>query len=250
MRSRNIKPGFFKNEILAECSPLARLLFAGLWCIADREGRLKDRPKRLKAELLPYDNCDVEKLLADLASKQDRNHEPAFIIRYGNGERYIQILHFLSHQNPHCAEQDSKLPAIVDCTPCTVQEPDKNSATTEVAGLIPDSLTLIPDIPLYVFAQFWSAYPKKKAKPDAERAWAKIKSGEMASVMNGLNRAKNTDDWKRQGGQFIPYPATWLNGRRWEDSLVIEIEDNTDYNSQYQKDLRSRMRCNTQNTDM
>jgi len=46
-RSRNIKPGFFRNEMLAECSPLARLLFAGLWCLADRFGRLEDRPKRI-----------------------------------------------------------------------------------------------------------------------------------------------------------------------------------------------------------
>ena len=58
-RSRNIKPGFFLNDDLAECEPLARLLFAGLWCIADREGRLEDRPKRIKIEVLPYDNCDV-----------------------------------------------------------------------------------------------------------------------------------------------------------------------------------------------
>ena len=49
-RARNVKPGFFKNELLAECEPLARILFEGLWCEADREGRLEDRPRRLKAE--------------------------------------------------------------------------------------------------------------------------------------------------------------------------------------------------------
>jgi hypothetical protein len=47
-RSRNIKPGFFTNDELAECHPLGRLLFAGLWTIADKEGRLDDRPKKLK----------------------------------------------------------------------------------------------------------------------------------------------------------------------------------------------------------
>ena len=68
-RSRNIKPGFFLNDELAECDPLARLLFAGLWCIADREGRLEDRPKRIKAEVLPYDDCDVDELLNQLAER-------------------------------------------------------------------------------------------------------------------------------------------------------------------------------------
>lgn len=68
-RARNIKPGFFANEDLAECEPLARLLFAGLWCLADREGRLEDRPKRIRAELLPYDMCDADSLLNQLQAR-------------------------------------------------------------------------------------------------------------------------------------------------------------------------------------
>ena len=62
MRARNIKPGFFKNEALADCDLQARLLFVGLWCMADREGRMEYRPKRIKIEVLPYDNCNIEKL--------------------------------------------------------------------------------------------------------------------------------------------------------------------------------------------
>ena len=52
-RARNIKPGFFKNELLAEMPPETRLLFMGLWCLADREGRFEDRPKKIKMELFP-----------------------------------------------------------------------------------------------------------------------------------------------------------------------------------------------------
>jgi hypothetical protein len=47
-RARNIKPAFFKNEQLVELGMSTRLLFIGLWCLADREGRLEDRPKRIK----------------------------------------------------------------------------------------------------------------------------------------------------------------------------------------------------------
>ena len=68
MRARNIKPGFFKNEDLAECSPWARLCFAGLWTLADRDGRLEDRPKRIKAELFAFDAVDVDPLLGELLS--------------------------------------------------------------------------------------------------------------------------------------------------------------------------------------
>ena len=51
MRARNLKPGFFQNEYLADLPPLARILFCGLWCSADRNGRLEYRPKKIKAEI-------------------------------------------------------------------------------------------------------------------------------------------------------------------------------------------------------
>lgn len=105
-RSRNIKPGFFTNDELGELPPLARLLFVGLWLLADREGRLKDRPKKIKAEILPYDACDVEAMLDALAT-------PRMIIRYEvDGERYIQIPKFCDHQNPHHMEAPSKIPPL------------------------------------------------------------------------------------------------------------------------------------------
>jgi hypothetical protein len=105
-RSRNIKPGLFKNEDLAECSIWARYLFPGLWCIADRSGRLEDRPKRIKGELLAFDSVDVEPLLDELAKH-------GFIARYEvDGQRIIQILTFGKHQNPHFREQPSELPPM------------------------------------------------------------------------------------------------------------------------------------------
>lgn len=119
-RARNIKPGFFKNDRLAECCPLARLLFAGLWCEADRAGRLEDRPKRLKAEYLPYDDCDVEALLNDLASR-------GFILRYeASGERYIAVPAFAKHQNPHVREPASSIPPPDQHSASTVQAPDEH----------------------------------------------------------------------------------------------------------------------------
>lgn len=152
-RARNIKHGFFTNDRLAECDPLARILFAGLWTIADREGRLEDRPKRIKAELLPYDDCNGDSLLAQLA-------EAGFIQRYkSGGSSYIQITNFLKHQNPHVKEAPSTIPApegtvvqpsVSEQEECdnhtsTVQAPDKHSASTVLSRLIPDSGFLIPD---------------------------------------------------------------------------------------------------------
>ncbi|KLU66727.1 replication initiation and membrane attachment [Desulfosporosinus acididurans] len=112
-RARNIKPSFFANDQLGELPPLARLLFIGLWGLADRRGKLEDRPKRIKAEVLPYDDCDVNELLNLL--------EPEFIVRYTvDGISCIQIVNFLKHQKPHPKEAESNLPNM----------PEDNQAVT------------------------------------------------------------------------------------------------------------------------
>lgn len=149
-RSRNIKPGFFRNELLAECPPLVRLLFAGLWCLADRAGRLEDRPKRIRAEVLPYDDGSVDEMLNEL-------NRSGFILRYQvGGLRFIQVQNFAKHQNPHHREAESTIPAPAEDSARTVEgkdEPeaslglssDKPRTSPEQAVLIPDSLNLIPD---------------------------------------------------------------------------------------------------------
>ncbi len=103
-RTRLLKPDFFHDEDLAELPFEARLLFAGLWTIADRDGRLEDRPKRIKAQVFPYDDLNVDYLLQRLASS-------GFISRYDvDALAVIQIRTFAKHQNPHHREPESVLP--------------------------------------------------------------------------------------------------------------------------------------------
>ena len=137
-RSRNIKPGFFTNDQLAELPALTRLLFVGLWTIADRDGRIEDRPKKVKAETMPYDNFDCDEALSDL-------QRAGFIVRYASGgTNVIQVVNWDKHQNPHVKEQPSTLPEQDKNQTSTVQAPDKQQPSTEVAGLIPDPGFLIP----------------------------------------------------------------------------------------------------------
>jgi hypothetical protein len=103
-RARNIKPGFFANEDLAELPFETRLLFIGLWTLADREGRMEDRPKRIKMALFPGDDVAVEKGLSSL-------EKSGFLLRYTVDEvAYIAILNFAKHQKPHHMEVASVIP--------------------------------------------------------------------------------------------------------------------------------------------
>lgn len=112
--TRGLKPDFFKDEDLA-CLPFeARLFFAGLWCCADKEGRLEDRPKYLKIEVFPYDNVDIEKMLELLAHPRLPGRPgKIFIRRYEvDGRKYLDIPEFSKHQIPHPSEKGSNIPDI------------------------------------------------------------------------------------------------------------------------------------------
>lgn len=149
-RTRSIKPGFFDNEILGDIEPLTRLLFIGLWCIADREGRLEDRPRRIKKEILGYDDVDadeVDKMLQKL-------HDAGFIIRYTiEGKEYIEVINFTKHQNPHIREKASEIPPPPtndaayegEKQDSTRQAPDKHSASTIQVPPITGTLSPSPD---------------------------------------------------------------------------------------------------------
>lgn len=106
MRARNVKPGLFANEVLADTDAYTVLTFIGLWSLADREGRLEDRVRRIHLQLhaLRGDLDETEKALKTL---NDQGH----IVRYQVGnERYIQVVNFRKHQRPHVREAASTIP--------------------------------------------------------------------------------------------------------------------------------------------
>jgi hypothetical protein len=74
------------------------------------------------------------------------------------------------------------------------------------------------------FDMFWNAYPKRRARPVAERAWLKLHKEEYAIVMDSLREHRKTEDWRRDGGMYIPYPATFLNQKRWLDDLSTDVD--------------------------
>lgn len=105
-RMRNLRPEFFTDEDLPTVSPHARLLFAGLWTVADRDGRLEDRPLRIHAQVFPHEpGLDIDALLNELVSIN-------VIIRYiSRGARFISVRNFVRFQTAHKNEKHSELPA-------------------------------------------------------------------------------------------------------------------------------------------
>ena len=249
-RSRNIKPSIMDNENLAELEPLTRLLFIYLWMLADRSGRLEDRPKRIAAQALPYDR------LADVNSMLDQLCAAGFIERYeADGVACIQIVNFTKHQTPHVREQDSVIPSKNKdleeekhclgndrASPKHDQGSDKPDAkhclgNDKASPRSPDSLipdSLIPNIPLTPrsggefpgFAEFWAAWPKsdrKQAKGECLKAWKKAGAERHAAhVVGHVRQMAASDSWRKDGGQYIPAPLVYLRQRRWEGAEGLQ----------------------------
>jgi hypothetical protein len=93
------------------------------------------------------------------------------------------------------------------------------------------------------FQRFWTAYPNPKNKAEAFKAWQKLRPDEalILVVLQAIEKQKQTFEWKKNGGQFIPYPASWLNGRRWEDELRPNLPVTSGPTLEQQADYEAKM---------
>lgn len=237
-RSRNIKPGFFTNDVLGELPSLTRLLFAGLWTIADREGRIEDRPKKIRAEILPYDQCDADDMLQALDSH-------GFIKRYKqDGIKVIQVLAWKLHQNPHVKEAPSTLPAFAEHQTSTIQEQCNEQPLPERAGLIPS--LLIPDsLNLVTDSRVEAAQAKPAPTNRGSRLPNDFEPDMQFAVDNGIGNtleesAKFRDYWNSQPGQKgikTDWQATWRN---WCRNAKPAVRASPNGETAYQRSMREK----------
>ncbi len=119
---------------------------------------------------------------------------------------------------PKQTETNANKPEQTETNPAKANEEEENKEKEEEKKK--ENKKNSPS-PLFGFDQFWAAYPKKTAKPDAIKAYGKIKPDEalLARILAAIQKQKATAQWQEDGGRFVPYPATWLNGHRWEDEV-------------------------------
>jgi len=214
-RIRTIKPEFFTSEDIVSLSAMARLLYIALWCEADKEGRLSWKPRTFKMRYLPGDDCSVEDLCEEII-------EAGLVELYGNGLAFIPS--FKNHQHINPRESESVLPDPHEFEENTTRAPrvtDASLTHREEGREGKESKTRrVASVDEVGFATFWHAFPNKKAKADALKAWSKLKPDDLlqASILKAIESQRQGEEWRKEGGRFIPHPATWINGRRWEDA--------------------------------
>jgi len=207
----------------------ARLLFTWMIPHLDREGRIYGDANIFKSIVAPrrkYSDKKIEKYLLEM--EQIELIERYFV----NNNAYIYLKNFEKHQLGLRKEKEaqSQIPPITPelgrskdgVTPA--QEKRKEKKIKRKEGI--SKKESIKNN----FIIFWEAYPRKIAKIKAEGAFEKINPDEtlLAIMIESINRSKSSRDWQKSEGQYIPYPASWLNNKRWEDKEPVRAAPQAD----------------------
>lgn len=232
-RARLIKPSFFTNEDVVRLPAETQLLFIGLWTLADREGRIEDRPLRIKMQIFPAASYDVNGMLGEL-------HAAGLLIRYEvEGQKYLWIPTFIKHQHPHPNEAPSVIPAYdqnanEQCNITSEQDQDTSGRViTHTARSLP-SFPSIPsdtckDTPSECLAVTVEtdrtagppgakAKSRKKAEVSEKAAWAEA----WLSVFEDAYQLTHQCPYKRKTADFVQLaalvrgmPEQWLTPERF-----------------------------------
>ena len=162
-----------------------------------------ENTQRERVEKIKEEDIRKEKIKGEGEESQERG---------GGGENNPFLSLFKDEQFVKEALTESSANASVGSCVCEPPEPRES----------PSKNRILSNVQLERFNQFWFEYPKKKAKLAAMRVWVRLKPDEelFDEIMWGLRRARASMEWKREGGRFIPHPATFLNQGRWEDEYM------------------------------
>lgn len=222
MPNRIIKDSITKSEKLSELTDFQFRLWVHLITYVDDYGRGDARPAIIRGACFPLrdrmTNKDIEKGLADLAGAG------CVGLYKVDGKPYLYFPNWEKHQRVR--QKVSKCPAPEDCDE-ELQDAANGGELPQDAARIqnpnPESESRIQNPNTREergtgFEEFWKVYPRKEGKQKARQAFEKV-TVPLETLLQALEQQKQSAQWTKDGGQFIPHPATWLNGRRWEDQL-------------------------------
>ncbi len=226
-RIRTIKPDFWTDEKIVELSPLARLLFIGLWNFADDDGRMPYSPTRIKLQILPADAAEISELLGEIRGKS------LIDVYTVDSQEYLHICQFTRHQ-----KIDKRTPSKHPNPPIYSEFPRLSPTSPdgrEGNGREEEGKKDIPPPDLSQgFREFWNAWPKsvrKASKSECYKVWVKKSLDPFAEqIIAHVQAMKNTEGW-RTG--FDPAPLVYLNQSRWDGAELPAVSDKPSHHASW-----------------
>ena len=217
MPNRTIKESCRTSESLDKLSDFAIRMWWALITVADDYGRFPADPRVLLASCFPL---KVETLKVDKVEKAWREIEAVGgVKRYKvEGRTYGFFVSWGAHNTPRASK--SKYPPPADENICTQMHADAPVVDLRSRSTNTNTHTA-PNGGGSEFDRFWTVYPKKRSKGDAEKAWNQTakERPDLETVLASVRAQAASDGWTKDSGQFIPHPATWLRRKGWLDEL-------------------------------
>ena len=226
MPNRIIKESLCSSDKISSLTDFEFRLWVGLITQADDMGRGDARPSIIKGRVFPLrdriTNKDIDAALHGLAAKG------CVSLYTVGGKPYFWFPTWGKHQRirdskakyPGPEEADTPQETAIRDTSqkfaasCGDSPPESNPIQSESKSESESN----PNITREAFDVFWEAYPRKVGKSSARKSFSRV-SADLNTMLIAIERQKNSDQWRRDGGRYIPNPATWLNQGRWEDEL-------------------------------
>lgn len=222
MPSRLIREGILTSDRIDQLDAAGEVFYRRLMSKVDDHGLYDARPLILRASLFPLRVDRVRE--ADISRWIAACEKAGLIALYSHdGKPFLQM-----RDTRWSARSEPKYP--LPSSPGSAQMTTENSCA-QPKTLVPVfvGVGVVGDVACApagaLFEEFWKSYPKKKAKDDARKAFEKRSPTRqlLDSMIAAIRQQCLSVDWKKDGGQFIPYPATWLNDGRWQDSDVVDV---------------------------
>lgn len=220
MPNRIIKESICYSADLDQLTPFEETVFYRLIVNCDDYGRFDARPEFVKSKLFVTKRGITDKNIADALSKLA---SLGLVRLYRVDEKpFLVFPKWDKHQRIRNSKEKWPSPVDFDISPQVAASCGLNPIQSE-SNPNPN-----PNARAALFEEFWSTYPKKVGKGAAEKAWTKIKPDKaLCNIMlSAIERQKTSAQWKKENGQYIPNPATWLNQCRWEDELEGKVNGN------------------------
>lgn len=211
MPTRLLREGILTSERIELLDAPAEVFYRRLMSKVDDHGLYDARPSILRSSLYPLRVDRVRE--ADISRWMAACQKAGVIALYQHdGKPYLQML-----DTKWQTRSKAKYP-LPDENSCLQQ---KTPVYLFGVGVGVEDVDVAAPVGADLFDEFWKAYPKKVAKDAARKAFLKRKPSQelLVQMVDSIRKQVLTDAWKKDGGQFIPHPATWLNDGRWEDDF-------------------------------
>lgn len=223
MPNRILKESICTSDSINELDWFGEVLYYRLIVNCDDFGRFDGRVAVVKNRLFPLKESVTNKNVENAINKLAR---VGLVVPYeAGGKPFLLLPTWNEHQSIRAKRSKYPEPEIIcnqmqsDASRCPrnpIQSKSESESNTNPADAEENDL----------FERFWKAYPKKVGKGAALKAFekAKVNADLIVVIENAIEQQKKTDQWKKDGGQYIPNPATWLNQQRWEDEVTVQAD--------------------------